>query len=154
VKISQNALLWVWNAEQQYLYFNLWLRVMMDILTRHRVDIYVFISAMSFNANILTAIQCHQTLKRWVYGCLLKVRHNIWRVWRYQSGNQNPSIEEGHTLQYSISQVKYFMWTFFHIMAIIQISVILVINLRHSLIVSIHYWSNLTLLTAELKPSL
>jgi len=36
----------------------------MDILTRHKFDIYVFISVMSFNANSLTAIQCHQTLKR------------------------------------------------------------------------------------------
>jgi hypothetical protein len=24
----------------------------------------------------------------------------IWRVWRYQRGNQNPSIEEGQTIQW------------------------------------------------------
>ena len=129
---------------------------MMDILTRHKFDIYVFISVMSFNANSLTAIQCHQTLKRWVYANLydnhyMKERsHEIFYLW--------------YTILYCLSFVDWrilitplvssnssYIMTHFKKTSV---WVILVINLRHSLIVSIDYWSNLTLLTAKLKPSL
>jgi hypothetical protein len=139
-----------------YLYFNLWLRVMMDILTRHKCDIYVCISAMSFNTNSLTAIQCPQTLKRWVYANLydnhfMKERsHEIFYLW-YTLLHCLPFFDWRIMITPLLSSNSSYIMTHFKKTSV---WVIFVINLRLSLIVSIDYWSNLTLLTAELKPAL